>query len=72
MIEYIKDFKCCHVHIRTVMMDKMIINFKRKMANRFIPRNRELFLGSINQMGTMKYWEHQKWNIATDKAKISK
>ena len=29
-----------------------------------------MFLGSINRMGTMKYWEHLRCNITTAKSKI--
>ena len=53
------------------MMYKMVINSVFKMANRFSSRNRVFFGGgSINQMGTMKYREQQKYNITTAKEKI--
>ena len=56
-IEYIKYFKCYHFHIRTVMMNKMVIIFQNKIELHIYPR-KHFFKESIIQMGTIKYWEH--------------
>ena len=63
--EYIKDSKCYHVHTRTVMMYKTVINFKKEKWLIYLSQETENILESINKMRNMKYWEHIKWNIAT-------
>ena len=62
-----KDSKCYHVHIRTVLTNKIL---KERWRTYLSQETHNVVLESINQMETMKYWEQQKWNIAAAKAKI--